>query len=162
MVPKVFKPLKFYCSLQFRGVLLIWIIERQGPTVIVVGAGGFLGIFALLYHTRSTHQLELTLSRKSFDGSKGVRAIEVLLYLFSFTCACFFSIPNPLCFQNFAHVNEALGSARADTLTDMPSGPVSCARGQSIYSSVVTIQIPKFSSTHFWLICLMILVSHLS
>ena len=35
----------------------------------------------------------------------------------------FFSIPNPLCFQNFAHVNEALGSARTDALTDMPLGP---------------------------------------
>ena len=45
MVPKVFESLKFYSSLQFRGVLLIWIIVQQGPTVIVVGAGGFFRHF---------------------------------------------------------------------------------------------------------------------
>ena len=33
------------------GVLLIWIVEGQGPTALVVGAdGGCLDIFSLIYH----------------------------------------------------------------------------------------------------------------
>ena len=36
---------------QCRGVLLIWIIVRQGPTALAVGAGGGgLDIFSLNYH----------------------------------------------------------------------------------------------------------------
>ena len=34
-----------------QGVLLIWIIVGQGPTALVVGAGGgCLDIFSLIYH----------------------------------------------------------------------------------------------------------------
>ena len=33
------------------GILLIWIIEEQGPVVLAVGVGGgCLGIFSLIYH----------------------------------------------------------------------------------------------------------------
>ena len=37
--------------MQRRGVLLIWIIVAQGPTVLAVGAGeGCLDIYSLIYH----------------------------------------------------------------------------------------------------------------
>ena len=40
-----------WVNLQCRGVLLIWIIVGQGPTALVVGAGGgCLDIFSLVYH----------------------------------------------------------------------------------------------------------------
>ena len=42
-----------WCCVNFkcRGVLLIWIIVGQGPTVLAVGAGGgCLDIFSLAYH----------------------------------------------------------------------------------------------------------------
>ena len=36
------------CNFQDRGVLLIWIIVKQGPTALIVGAGGgCLDIFVL-------------------------------------------------------------------------------------------------------------------
>ena len=42
-----------WCCVNFqcRGVLLIWIIVGQGPTALIVGAGGgCLDIFSLVYH----------------------------------------------------------------------------------------------------------------
>ena len=40
-----------WVNFQCRGVLLIWIIVGQGPTVLAVGAGGgCLDIFSLAYH----------------------------------------------------------------------------------------------------------------
>ena len=40
-----------WVNFQCRGVLLIWIIVRQGPIVLAVGAGrGYLDIFSLIYH----------------------------------------------------------------------------------------------------------------
>ena len=40
-----------WVNFQCRGVLLIWIIVGQGPTVLAVGAGGGgLDIFSLVYH----------------------------------------------------------------------------------------------------------------
>ena len=40
-----------WVNFQCRGVLLIWIIVGQGPTVLAVGAGGgCLDIFSLIYH----------------------------------------------------------------------------------------------------------------
>ena len=40
-----------WVNFQCRGVLLIWIIVGQGPTVLAVGAGGgCLDIFSLVYH----------------------------------------------------------------------------------------------------------------
>ena len=40
-----------WVNFQCRGVLLIWIILGQGPTVLAVGAGGgCLDIFSLAYH----------------------------------------------------------------------------------------------------------------
>ena len=40
-----------WVNFQCRGVLLIWIIVGQGPTVLEVGAGGgCLDIFSLIYH----------------------------------------------------------------------------------------------------------------
>ena len=40
-----------WVNFQCQGVLLIWIIVGQGPTVLAVGAGwGGLDIFALVYH----------------------------------------------------------------------------------------------------------------
>ena len=40
-----------WVNFQFRGVLLIWIIVGQGPTVLAVGAGGVcLDVFSLIYH----------------------------------------------------------------------------------------------------------------
>ena len=40
-----------WVNFQCRGVLLIWIIVRQGPTKLAVGAGGgCLDIFSLVYH----------------------------------------------------------------------------------------------------------------
>ena len=40
-----------WVNFQCRGVLLIWIIVRQGPSVLAVGAGGgCLDIFSLIYH----------------------------------------------------------------------------------------------------------------
>ena len=40
-----------WVNFQCRGVLLIWIIIGQGPTVLAVGAGGGgLDIFSLVYH----------------------------------------------------------------------------------------------------------------
>ena len=40
-----------WVNFQCRGVLLIWIIVGQGPTVLAVGAGGgCLVIFSLVYH----------------------------------------------------------------------------------------------------------------
>ena len=40
-----------WVSFQCRGVLLIWIRVRQGPTALAMGAGGgCLGIFTLVYH----------------------------------------------------------------------------------------------------------------
>ena len=39
-----------WVNLQYRGVLLVWIIVGQGPTVLAVGAGGgCLNIFNLIY-----------------------------------------------------------------------------------------------------------------
>ena len=41
---------KCWVNFQCRGVLLIWIIVGQGPTVLAVGAGGgCLDIFSLVY-----------------------------------------------------------------------------------------------------------------
>ena len=41
-----------WVNFQCRGVLLIWIIVGQGPTVIAVDAGwGCLDIFSLVYHS---------------------------------------------------------------------------------------------------------------
>ena len=41
-----------WVNFQCRGVLLIWIIVGQGPTVLAVGAGGgCLDIFSLVYHS---------------------------------------------------------------------------------------------------------------
>ena len=38
-------------NFQCRGVLLIWIIVRQGPTALAVGGGwGCLDSFSLVYH----------------------------------------------------------------------------------------------------------------
>ena len=38
-------------KIQYRGVLLIWIIIWQGPSALAVGAGGgCLAIFSLYYH----------------------------------------------------------------------------------------------------------------
>ena len=37
-------------NFKFRGVLLIWIIVEQGPTVLTVGAGGVGRTFILPYH----------------------------------------------------------------------------------------------------------------
>ena len=46
------------CNFQCRGVLLIWIIVGQGPTVLAVSAGGSrLGIFSLVYHFSFSHPL---------------------------------------------------------------------------------------------------------
>ena len=40
-----------WVNFQCRGVLLIWIIVRQGPIALAVGAGGVcLDIFSLVYH----------------------------------------------------------------------------------------------------------------
>ena len=40
-----------WVNFQCRGVLLIWIIVGQGPSALVVGAGGgCLDIFSLIYH----------------------------------------------------------------------------------------------------------------
>ena len=40
-----------WVNFQCRGVLLIWIIVGQGPTVLAVGAGGgYLDIFSLVYY----------------------------------------------------------------------------------------------------------------
>ena len=40
-----------WVNFQCRGVLLIWIIVRQGSTALVVGAGGgCLDVFSLVYH----------------------------------------------------------------------------------------------------------------
>ena len=40
-----------WVNFQCRGVLLIWIIVGQGPTALVVGAGGgCLDVFSLVYH----------------------------------------------------------------------------------------------------------------
>ena len=40
----------FWVNVQFRGVLLIWMIVGQGPIALAVGAGGGgLDIFTLLY-----------------------------------------------------------------------------------------------------------------
>ena len=40
-----------WVNFQCRGVLLIWIIVGQGPTVLAVGAsGGSFGHFSLVYH----------------------------------------------------------------------------------------------------------------
>ena len=40
-----------WVNFQCRGVLLIWIIVGQGPTVLAVGAGGgYLDIFSLDYY----------------------------------------------------------------------------------------------------------------
>ena len=40
-----------WVNFQCRGVLLIWIIVGQGPTVLAAGAGGgCLDIFSLVYH----------------------------------------------------------------------------------------------------------------
>ena len=40
-----------WVNFQRRGVLLIWMIVRQGPTALAVGAGGScLDIFSLVYH----------------------------------------------------------------------------------------------------------------
>ena len=40
-----------WVSFQCRGVLLVWIIVGQGPTVLAVGAGGgWMGVFSLVYH----------------------------------------------------------------------------------------------------------------
>ena len=40
-----------WVNFQYWGVLLIWIIEEQGPIVLSVGAGGgCLDIFSLIYH----------------------------------------------------------------------------------------------------------------
>ena len=39
------------CWVNFRGVLLVWIIVGQGPIVLAVGVGGVcLDIFSLIYH----------------------------------------------------------------------------------------------------------------
>ena len=39
-----------WCWVNFQCVLLIWIIEGQGPIVLAVGAGGgCLDIFSLIY-----------------------------------------------------------------------------------------------------------------
>ena len=41
----------YWVNFQFRGVLLIWIIVKQGPIALAVGAGGgCLHIFSLVYH----------------------------------------------------------------------------------------------------------------
>ena len=42
-----------WVNFQFLGVLLIWIIVGQRPTVLSVGAGGGLDIFSLIYHFSS-------------------------------------------------------------------------------------------------------------
>ena len=40
-----------WCWVNFRGVLLIWVIVGQGPTALAVGAGGgCLDILSLTYH----------------------------------------------------------------------------------------------------------------
>ena len=41
----------FWVNFQHQGILPIWIIVEQGPTVLAVGGGGdCLDIFSLLYH----------------------------------------------------------------------------------------------------------------
>ena len=39
----------FWVSFQCRGVLLIWILVGQGPTVLTVGAGGIVWTFFSLF-----------------------------------------------------------------------------------------------------------------
>ena len=49
-----------WVNFQCRGVLLIWIIVGQGPTVLAVGAGGgCLDIFSLVLSVLSSFSLSL-------------------------------------------------------------------------------------------------------
>ena len=75
--PSVFEPLKFYCNMhiyyskstrggrvvrrcwvnfQCRGVLLIWIIVGEGPTVLAVGGGGVVWTLPVPYLSPSLWQ----------------------------------------------------------------------------------------------------------
>ena len=59
-----------WANFQCRGLLLIWIIVGQGPTVLVVCAGeGGLNIFSLSYHSISHFFLPLSVRRPDIDCS---------------------------------------------------------------------------------------------
>ena len=74
-----------WVSFQCRGVLLIWIRVRQGPTALAMGAdGGCLDIFTLVYHLYSfpslweTARYRLKYCRKGPFGPKNQPTNQIM------------------------------------------------------------------------------------
>ena len=81
-----------WVNFQCRGVLLIWIIVGQGPTVLAVGAGGgCLDIFSLLYQfsllSPSLWETDRYRLKYCLKGPLSPKQLELTWILLTLVCA---------------------------------------------------------------------------